>query len=190
VRLDEHRGDGLVQHSTIANNILLFASLLADYALGGFQMVPVNDPTGERTASLITRYSIYLSALPIASTIAGITNPMFAVEGCLLNGYLLYKSAKFHKDKSNQNARQIFLTSLWYLPCLLGLFILHNKNWEDEEREGVLTEKILAMKEKGLEYCVHDKVEAKDLCPVPHSKKEEGEVEKSVEAKDEGAGTK
>ena len=65
-----------------------------DYAQGGFQMVPVNDPTGERTASLISRYSIYLSALPIASTIIGMTNPMFAVEGCLLNGYLLYKSRK------------------------------------------------------------------------------------------------
>ncbi|GMH48610.1 hypothetical protein TrRE_jg12450 [Triparma retinervis] len=154
-----------------------------DYAQGGFQMVPVNDPTGERTASLISRYSIYLSALPIASTIIGMTNPMFAVEGCLLNGYLLYKSRKFQQDKSNQNARKIFLTSLWYLPCLLGLFILHNKNWDDEEREGVLTEKVKMMKEKGLEYCFHEKVDAKDLCPVPHSKegsskKDEKEVTK------------
>ena len=72
------------------------------------------------------------------------------------------------------------MTSLWYLPCLLGLFILHNKNWDDEEREGVLTEKVKKMKERGLEYCFHEKVDAKDLCPIPHGK--EGEKEKEKKA--------
>ena len=40
------------------------------------------------------------------------------------------------------------------------------------------------MKERGLEYCFHDKVDAKDLCPVPHTKDvgKEGEKEKEEKA--------
>ncbi|GMH53482.1 hypothetical protein TrLO_g187 [Triparma laevis f. longispina] len=139
-----------------------------DYSRGGFQMVPCNDPTGDRTASLITRYSVYLSTLPILSTFAGITSSMFAVEGFLLNGYLLYRAKKFDDDRSNGNARKVFLTSLWYLPCLLGLFIFHSKNWNDESQKEI-QEKVVALREKGKALCVHEVLDSKDLCPVPHT---------------------
>ena len=155
-----------------------------DYSRGGFQMVPCNDPTGDRTANLISNYSLYLSVLPIASCLAGVSNPMFAVEGCMLNAYFLYCGKQFNKDRSNQNARKIFLTSLWYLPCLLGLFIFHCRNWEDKEREGVLTEKILSLKEQGRNFCLHENIEAETMCPVGrHTKSKEASSEPPDPAK-------
>jgi len=99
-----------------------------DYARGGFQMIPVNDPTGSRTANIILRYSSYLTLLPIITSVTGLTSYMFAVEGVLLNGYLLYISKRFKDDRSNSNARKIFLTSLAYLPALLFFLFISFKN--------------------------------------------------------------
>lgn len=135
-----------------------------DYGRGGFQMVPVNDPHGDRTSDLITRYTYYLSTLPFVSTYLGVTSSMFAIEGLALNGYALYVAHKFQQDRSNQNARKVFLTSLWYLPSFLTLFILHSKTWKEEEddkvKEGdvrrLLKEKIQYIRGKGKELCVHE----------------------------------
>ena len=101
-----------------------------DYARGNFQMVAVNDPVGQRSADLIFRYAVYLAAIPIISSMTGVTSYMFAVEGCLLNGYLLFLSHRFSRDHSNQSARKVFLTTLWYLPLLLAGFVYHNHNWD------------------------------------------------------------
>ena len=97
-------------------------------------MVAVNDPNGDRTASLIKRYGLYLASLPILSTALEVTSPMFAVEGILLNGYALHVASKFDKERSNGNARKVFLTSLWYLPCVMMLFLLHSRRWHEEEQ--------------------------------------------------------
>ena len=54
---------------------------------------------------------------------------MFAVEGTAANMYLLYLSHKFYQDRTNANARRIFLCSLWYLPVVLTGFVLFSNNW-------------------------------------------------------------
>jgi len=156
-----------------------------DYARGGFEMVPCNDPTGNRTASLINRYTWYLSTIPLVATGLGITNSMFAVEGLAINAYALYVAKKFNEERSNGNARKVFLTSLWYLPCLMTLFILHSNTWRvDEEDYAVedgpvykyLQETINSVRNKGKELCIHEtqmtKDEGgKDKCPVTLSRK-------------------
>lgn len=103
-----------------------------DYARGGFQMVPCNDPDGSRTATLIRNYSLYLTALPILTSVSGLTSYMFCVEGCLLNGYLLMQARKFEEERTNSNARKIFMTSLIYLPALLFFYLYHSRMWNKE----------------------------------------------------------
>ena len=78
-----------------------------DYARGRFQMVAVNDPQGSRSATLIWNYSLYLSALPLVTSIAGMTSYMFAVEGTAANMYLLYLAKKFNDKQSNANAKKV-----------------------------------------------------------------------------------
>ena len=148
----------------------------ADYKRGGFAMVAVNDPSGDRTASLIKRYGIYLASIPFISTALEVTSPMFAVDaGILLNGYALHVASNFDKDRSNANARKVFLTSLWYLPCAMMLFLLHSRRWHEEVTDDVklsmedgdvgdasmlvtMQKLINDIQSKGRELCMHDAI--------------------------------
>ena len=158
-----------------------------DYKRGGFAMVAVNDPNGDRTASLIKRYGLYLASLPFLSTALEVTSPMFAVDGgILLNGYALYVASKFDKERSNANARKVFLTSLWYLPCVMMLFLLHSRRWHEEEVTNynkleannngelevdyddasilVSMQKLMnRIQAKGRELCMHEAIASKDV---------------------------
>ena len=129
-----------------------------DYARGDFQMVAVNDPVGTRSANLIMEYSLYLSAIPILSSAAGLTTWMFAVEGTAANIYLLSLARKFQNEKTNANARKVFLCSLWYLPVLLAAYVFHSRMWLEDESESTdkMTEVVTGTKEVLKGYCVHE----------------------------------
>eukprot|EP00970_Alexandrium_tamarense_P008194 scaffold1559_cov193-Alexandrium_tamarense.AAC.11 len=150
-----------------------------DYKRGGFAMVAVNDPSGDRTASLIKRYGVYLASLPFLSTAMEVTSPMFAVEGIILNAYALHVANNFDKERSNANARKVFLTSLWYLPCVMMLFLLHSRRWHEEatndekvalEKEDKNNSLLVAVQNfvhdvqsKGRDLCVHEAIASKDV---------------------------
>lgn len=171
-----------------------------DYARGGFHMVPVLEaPASDKTASLIVRYAWYLSTIPIISTVTGVTSTMFGVEGVVLNAYALYVAHDFHRDRTNAKARKVFLTSLWYLPCLLTLFILHSKTWDavevddgtaklnsDNAIRKVIDEYIHMIRNKGRELCVHEAVVVMDskekACPVVVGKQGKDKVVQEVAA--------
>ena len=137
-----------------------------DYARGGFAMVPVLEgDTGDQTAKLITRYAAYLSTIPFISTLSGVTSSMFALEGMALNAYALHVAHKFYRERTNANARKVFLTSLWYLPSFMMLFLLHSKVW-DEEKTSVKQEdaarewiaaRVHTIREAGRQVCIHEK---------------------------------
>ncbi|CAM9221271.1 unnamed protein product [Phaeothamnion confervicola] len=151
-----------------------------DYARGGFKMVPCNDPTGGRTAGLISRYAMYMMPLPLAASALGATSWMFAVEGTAMNALLLHRAYKFHDDRSNANAREVFKASLWHLPAVLALFVFHSKNWERQKVTGAgaeaevegswLAAAIAGVKRRLRTVCVHERVAAEDkagaFCPA------------------------
>jgi heme o synthase len=140
-----------------------------DYARGGFAMVPVveerekNGCDYSHTASLITRYTAYLATIPFVATFTGVTSSMFAFEGIALNSYALYVAHKFSKDRTNANARKVFLTSLWYLPSFMMLFLLHSKVWDKEEntqKDAVhqwISTQVHMVRELGRQVCIHEK---------------------------------
>lgn len=129
-------------------------------------MVATNDTEkGCVTSSLITKYTYYLSAMPILSTLTGVTSSMFAIEGLFLNGYALHVARNFDRERSNGSARKVFLTSLWYLPCWMILFLIHSKKWRegirgeesiDDELIKVLKRKIDDVRQTGRELCPHE----------------------------------
>jgi protoheme IX farnesyltransferase len=153
-----------------------------DYKRGGFAMVPVLEENGENTSNIIMRYAAYLSTVPIVATVAGVTSSMFALEGIALNAYALYVANKFRQERTNANARKIFLTSLWYLPSWLVLFLLHSKVWDEEKDRDVLRDQLSGMihkiRQQGRQVCIHehvvtqkDPVEAQAACPVTVGRK-------------------
>lgn len=147
-----------------------------DYKRGGFQMVPCLEEDGEKTAGLITRYTWYLTTIPIIATLTDVTSSMFALEGVALNSYALYVAYKFNGSRTNANARKVFLTSLWYLPSFMVLFLLHSKVWDEEEKKEDVVTKFLAdsihwLRSRGRELCVHETAAsqtptAKENCPL------------------------
>lgn len=153
-----------------------------DYKRGGFAMLPVLESDGERTSHVILRYAAYLSTVPFIATACDVTSNMFALEGIALNSYALYVANNFRQERTNANARKVFLTSLWYLPTWLVLFLIHSKVWDEEKDRDVIRDKLSAMihavREQGKQACIHEHVVAKntsssgeDVCPVTLSKK-------------------
>ncbi len=159
-----------------------------DYARGGFQMVPVLEENGDRTSQLITRYTWYLSTIPVLTTVLDVTNSMFLYEGVALNTYALYVAYKFQYERTNANARKVFLTSLWYLPCLLMLLLLHSKTWDDVDEEkvenplrGYIASSIHAARDAGRQLCLHETAvnkteDGEKACPVKLGKKTSNEI--------------
>ena len=100
-------------------------------------------------------------------------------------------------DHSNANARKVFLCSLWYLPFLLAAYVFHSRNWQwegnklqgqvDSEEDRVkIANAVLAAKEVGKGFCVHEVLANKSidegsdnpLCPPVMVKEiKEGKVE-------------
>eukprot|EP00526_Cylindrotheca_closterium_P009273 CAMPEP_0113607094 /NCGR_PEP_ID=MMETSP0017_2-20120614/3201_1 /TAXON_ID=2856 /ORGANISM="Cylindrotheca closterium" /LENGTH=432 /DNA_ID=CAMNT_0000515675 /DNA_START=168 /DNA_END=1466 /DNA_ORIENTATION=- /assembly_acc=CAM_ASM_000147 len=153
-----------------------------DYKRGGFAMLPVLESDGERTSHVILRYAAYLSAVPFVATACDVTSNMFALEGIALNSYALYVANNFRQERTNANARKVFLTSLWYLPTWLVLFLIHSKVWDEEKDRDVIRDQlsafIHAVREQGKQACIHEHVVAKNSsasgeegCPVALSKK-------------------
>lgn len=144
-----------------------------DYTRGGFEMVAVNDPHGNRSADLIWEYSLYMACVPFVTSMAGLTSCMFAIEGAAINAYLLYLARKFQKEQTNSNARRIFLCSLWYLPVLLGAFVFHSHTWNTEEskNENKIGQFMANAKETMKGLCLHEIISNNEsssspqLCP-------------------------
>jgi len=154
-----------------------------DYERGGFCMLSSHEVNGERTSSVIMRNATYLSTIPFLSTFAGVTSTMFAVEGIALNSYALWVAHRFRQERTNANARKVFLTSLWYLPSWLVLFLIHSKVWDEDHDRDVLRDSISdlinSVREEGRKMCIHEQVinktvgndDCKKSCPVALSKK-------------------
>jgi hypothetical protein len=116
---------------------------------------------------------------------------MFALEGIALNAYALTVAHRFQRERTNANARKIFLTSLWYLPSLLMLFLLHSKTFDKEEAETDIIAKFLSdqihlIRNKGRELCVHEAVIAqttkgKAACPVVVGSKKVDETATAIQ---------
>ena len=124
-------------------------------------MVPCNDPSGVRTANLILRYGLYSSVFPFAAVAMGAASPMFAVEGCLLNGALVAASMRFRQKRTTENARTVFRITLAYLPLLLFFLLLHSERLtRDEEgrpsKAPTLGDAMRPINDLGRMLCLHE----------------------------------
>ena len=70
----------------------------ADYAKGGYHMLPLADPTGAKTAAVCLEYSVYLTLLPFCCWATGLTSCMFTVESAVFNGAMLLAAWRFAED--------------------------------------------------------------------------------------------
>ncbi|MGI8979109.1 MAG: heme o synthase [Pirellulaceae bacterium] len=97
-----------------------------DYARGGYQMLPVVDPSGRRAgvqAVLSAAALIPVSAIPALSAPAW-GGPIYLVIVTLLGLAQLCVAALFLAQMNREAARRLLRMSLIYLPILLGLLVI------------------------------------------------------------------
>jgi protoheme IX farnesyltransferase len=93
-----------------------------DYRAAGFRMLPVIEPSGQRTVRLAMVFSLALLAVSLIPTLIGMAGWLY-FSGTLLIGLLMLLAASsFARDRSLSNARRLLKASILYFPLLL-LFI-------------------------------------------------------------------
>ncbi len=99
----------------------------ADYARAGFRMVSSDDETGLRSASQSVLFCILLLMLAGVPLYVGLTTIVYLPIALALNGCFVAVAMRFHKQRTPQNARRLFLSSIIYLPLLLAALVLTKK---------------------------------------------------------------
>ena len=95
-----------------------------DYARGGLRMLSVEDPDGRATFRQATLYSLALLPVSLAPAVFGMAGGAYFVAALTLSVVYVAASVAATMAPSVRAARRLFLTSLVYLPVLLGLLIL------------------------------------------------------------------
>lgn len=120
----------------------------ADYAAGGYRMMPLVDATGRRTALVALRNSLYLLPLGFAACSLGVATPPFAFEAASLSLALSLGAAVFVRRPDTATARRLFLLSLVHLPVLQAALVAHRVPNTDEAKEAAPATLALWMSEK------------------------------------------
>jgi protoheme IX farnesyltransferase len=95
-----------------------------DYARAGFQMISGDDRTGERSASQSVFFSMLLLIVAGLPAYLGIATVFYLLAELILGGIFVAVAMRFLKTRARSDARRLFLTSIIYLPLLLGALVL------------------------------------------------------------------
>ena len=95
-----------------------------DYARAGFQMISGDDRTGERSASQSVFFCMLLFVVAGLPAFLGIATVFYLLAELILGGIFIAAAMRFLKTRTISDARRLFITSIIYLPLLLGALVL------------------------------------------------------------------
>lgn len=106
--------------------------LRASYAQAGYKMLSVLSP--QKNALVSLRHTLLL--VPICSVLfplSGLTTWTFALTSLLPNCLWVRSAAAFWHSCGEKQAKSLFHASLWYLPLMLALMMVHKQgvDWAD-----------------------------------------------------------
>ena len=94
-----------------------------DYSRAGILMLPVVEPDGRLTAQQIVVYTLMLVPVSLLPTVLGVSGRVYFFGALLLGLLFLYSSVRAAFSMSRQQARQLLLASVLYLPLLFILMV-------------------------------------------------------------------
>jgi len=94
------------------------------YRQAGFRMLPGEDEDGSRTAHQAVLHALGLLPISFCPFLFKLAGPIYLVGALLLGSLFLFAAVRFAMDRSRERARRLFLTSIAYLPLLLGLMVI------------------------------------------------------------------
>ena len=96
----------------------------ADYAAGGFVMLPVRDPSGTATAQAALLSSLALVPVGLLAVLTGVAGVRWYAPVALVAGlWMSWLALGFLRERSDARARRLVLASLAYLPIVLGAMV-------------------------------------------------------------------
>lgn len=96
-----------------------------DYQAAGFPLRPAVDPTGRNTAAWSFGYTLLLAPVSLLPWVAGWLGMVYGVSAALTGGWLLQRAGRFLRSTDRDpSARDLFLATLVYLPCVMGALLL------------------------------------------------------------------
>jgi heme o synthase len=94
-----------------------------DYSRAGIKMLPVVDPSGERTARQILIYALLLIPVSLVPRYIGMTGNLYLFGALLLGITYFYSGIRVSREKTLPAARSVLLASIVYLPLLYVLMV-------------------------------------------------------------------
>ena len=95
-----------------------------DYARAGFQMVSSGDDSGARSSSQSVLFCLLLLMFAGFPFYLGLTSAVYLGIALLLTCIFLAMAMQFHGKRNSVAARNLFLTSIIYLPLLLAALVM------------------------------------------------------------------
>ncbi|MEA2202659.1 MAG: heme o synthase [Solirubrobacteraceae bacterium] len=95
-----------------------------DYARAGFQMISGDDQSGERSASQSVFFCMILFVVAGLPAFLGIATVFYLLAELILGVVFVAVAMRFLKTRTRSDARRLFITSIIYLPLLLGALVL------------------------------------------------------------------
>jgi protoheme IX farnesyltransferase len=95
-----------------------------DYARAGFRMMSSGDETGARSSSQSVLFCMLLLIIGGVPAYLGLTNAIYVPIAFALGGLFIAVAMQFHRKRTAQAARALFIASIVYLPLLLGALVL------------------------------------------------------------------
>jgi heme o synthase len=95
-----------------------------DYARGGFKMLPVVDPELIATGRQMIFYTLALIPVSMLPSVLLATGPFYFVAALAMGLAFLGFASVAAVTRHRGDARQVFLASILYLPCLLAAMLV------------------------------------------------------------------
>ena len=95
-----------------------------DYQRAGIRMLPVVEPDGVSTARQILLYSLALIPISLIPKFLSMTGNVYLAGALVMGMFFVYAGWRVRAERTRQQARQVLLASVIYLPVLYGLMLL------------------------------------------------------------------
>jgi protoheme IX farnesyltransferase len=94
-----------------------------DYGKAGYVMLPVVDPSGERTGRQAVSHTVGLLPISLCPFLFRMVGGYYAMGALFLGIWFFWRAVQFSRKLDEASARRLFYASIIYLPLLLGLMI-------------------------------------------------------------------
>ncbi|KAJ8097307.1 UbiA prenyltransferase family-domain-containing protein [Lipomyces tetrasporus] len=128
-----------------------------EYKMAGYMMAAWVNP--QLSARVALRYSVAIIPLCVGLWYYGVTDWMFVADSTVVNAWLVARAYKFWKEcrgtvagkGATASARRLFWVSIWQLPAVLVLAMIHKRGLWDGMFEDQYDDRIASDTEEAIE---------------------------------------